>query len=91
MRRAALIMLLVAACGTRAATYSYIGLAGISGALAINAKASACDGDHSECDRVGPQVAFAVFGLTAVGFALAALVSAAATPSPKPAAPVTPR
>ena len=84
MRRAVLVLLVcfATACGTRTATYSYIGLAGVSGALAIHTKVTACDGDHSECDRVGPAVMTAFWTTAAIGFGIAALISWAATPSP---------
>lgn len=84
MRLAIVMVIALTACGTRRATITYGALAGASLGLAAVTHATACDGDHSECDRVGPAVMKGVFITSALVFATAALVSAAATPSATP-------
>ena len=81
MRLAITLSIALAACGTRKATVTYAALAGASGGLALVTKATACDGDHSECDRVGPAVMQGFFITGMIVFGVAAIVSAATTPS----------
>jgi hypothetical protein len=87
MRLAIICALALTACGTRGATVGYALLAGVSGGLMISNDTSACDGDHSECDRVGPAVMHGLLLTSMVTFGVAALVSYAAESSAQPAPP----
>jgi hypothetical protein len=79
---------LLASCGTRAATITYATLAGVAAVVAIS-PTETCD-DHSECDHVWPVAKQGVFGTIAIGFGVAALVSAVITPDTKPPPPSVP-
>ena len=86
MRLLIILAIALSGCGTRPATLTHAGLAGASLGLMVLNDANACDGDHSECDRVGPGIMHALLLTGAVTFGIAAVISYAAEERP-PATP----
>ena len=89
MRISALVLCMtLAACGTRRATITHATIAGASlgiGLVAFSGPPDDCS--HSDCDRVGPAIMQGLLVTTAIGFGIAALVSAMITPDDPPPPP----